>query len=187
MIMIIFEEALTIELEKALRLRGWHSEQFIRDLAESRAQTRILAERERADHEHIGSLADDALYEELGRQTAAAVEANARFDQAKQEREAQAELTRIRVEVGRTMSLVTVLREEVGRRETLARSHAVKALIADKSIQGAISRNIDALEGVLELYIKWPNANPDDGTRAYFIATIQGLRRLQPGNHADSN
>jgi hypothetical protein len=72
-------------------------------------------------------------------------------------------------------------------RGTLARRDAVKAQIADKKTQDAISQNIDALGRVLELYAQFPNPTDDHGTRSRLSSIIQTLRRLQPVNNAGSN
>jgi hypothetical protein len=199
--MVTYEEALKIELEKATALlQGGRSEQYIRDIAECRAQSRVVAERERLDLERVRSLTDEALRDELALRTKESGEARGRLFRAEEElntkrklrdaspiEQAQAEITRIQDEYRRARSLSMMLREEVAGRETLARREAVTALIANKKTQDAISQNIDALGRVLELYVKWPNANSDDGTRTYLLATIRGLRRLQTVNNADTN
>ena len=199
--MITYDEALTIELEKAKALlQGWRSEQYIRDIAECRAQGKIVAERERLDLEHVRSLTDEALRDELVLRAKESGETRTRLEAAKEElnaktklrdasaiEQAQAEITRIEDEYRRARSLSMMLREQVAFRETVARREAVTALIADKKAQDAISQNIDALERVLELYKQWPNANSDDGTGTYLLSLIQGLRKLQRIKNATSN
>jgi hypothetical protein len=199
--MITYDEALNIELEKATTLlQGWRSEQYIRDIAECRAQGRVVAERERLDLEHVRSLTDEALRDELALRAKESGEARARLFRAEEElkakralrdasaiEQAQAGMTRIEDEYRRARSLVMMLREQVAFRETLARRKAVTALIADKKTQDAISQNIDALGRVVELYKQWPNANSDDGTGTYLLSLIQGLRKLQRAKNANSN
>ena len=199
--MITYDEALQIELEKATTLlQGWRSEQHIRDIAECRAQGRVVAERERLDLEHVRSLTDEALRDELVLRTRESGEARARLEAAKAElnaktklrdasaiEQAQAEITRIEAEYRRARSLSMMLREEVSGRERLARREAVTAMIADKKTQDAIVQNIHALERVLELYGQLPNAMYDDGTGRHVLAIIQTLRRLRPLSDAGSN